>query len=264
MLFAYQPPVPGQRERRVIDTHDTFTTKVYAVFTDPNAMFPPYHQNDVLTAPLQQRPWYELIDAAIGHITQDGAVRTVTTEPDAMARLTTDLYVFSNRPNGPSTKATYDLNAHNYYGKNVQSDSTELRFDLWAMMSDPSGDCRDFAAFLECHAKSVGILNLQKIRLTGPFNYKPLMSCGSSVFVSGNFAYHQIVYLGGNVYDWAVGFRSGATPPWVLALNFTKAQEINSIVLSAGSTNWTNSFSLGAPDPNVNNLPTLLGPKAAP
>ncbi len=264
VVFAYQPPAPQQRERRVIDASDPITTKVYAVFKDPNAMFPPYHQNDVLAASLEHRPWYEVIDAAIAHITQDGAVRTVTAEPDAMARLTTDLYVFSNRPNGPSTKAKYDFRLPSYYGINVRFDSTELRFNLWDMINDPIGDCRDFAAFLECHAKSVGISNVQKIRLTGPFNFKPLMNCGSNTFIKDNFAYHQIVYLGGNVYDWAVGFQSGGTPAWILALNFTKTQEINAIVLSSGFTDWTSPFSLGAADPNVNNLPTLLGPNTIP
>lgn len=79
VLFSYQPPSPAQRERRTINTYDAITTPVYAVLTDPNATFPKFHLYDIPTEQIETRPWYELMDNAISHITSYGSVRTVTT-----------------------------------------------------------------------------------------------------------------------------------------------------------------------------------------
>ena len=268
VVFAYQPPVLGIRERRVVSTYDPINTAVLAVFIDPNTTFPNHHLYDQPTQPIETRPWYELMGCAIDHITVGGTVRTVTTEQDAMKRMTPDLYVYPNRPAGPSTSCLYNPSKiAQFYAYNLGSNSTHpnIRFDLYGMILNTNGDCQDFSAYLECQARCVGITNVQKIQLGTPFgtgfNYNPVMKCGTTTFQAGGFSFHRMTYwsTGGGIYDWAIAFPSGTAPGWQLSLGASQLQEYNALVVADSySPLWSTPFAINNTDP-VYGLPTLLG-----
>lgn len=152
-----------------------------------------------------------------------------------------------------------------YYGYNIGGGgSTELRFDLFNMMKNTRGDCQDFAAYLECQARSVGIPDVQKIHLggtqfNGGFTFPAVKRAGTTTFQAGEFNFHQRTYwsTGGGIYDWAIGFQSGGTPDWTLALGSSQAQELSALVLT-GTPTFSTAFAINDVDP-VFMLPTLLG-----
>ncbi len=259
---------------RATFAYQQVVTPIEAVFTDPNATFPPYHVADDPNNPLQTKPWYEIIDNALDHVTGGGNNMTVTDPVTAMANLTTDLYVWPNEPWGPGSSWYNPSAPPNYYGYNLGSSPGELRYNLWGMAMNSSGDCQDFAAYLECEADSLGITGVGKVRLGAPngggFVVTPAIACGEYAphDPSFSFNFHQMTWWvgGGGVYDWAVAHPNvwwPTVPPWYLSVGFSQAQQYSEVVAAPwdeyNPPAWSSVFGLGANDPLYNNLPTLLG-----
>jgi hypothetical protein len=252
------------------------TTPVYAVFSDPNATFPPYHVGDDDNNPLQTKPWYEIIENAINHVTNGDRNATVTDTFSAVQNLTTDLYVWPNRPDGPST-SVYNYQYPRFYLRD--SGQQIVRFNLWGMTLGTRGDCQDFAAYLECQARSLGISNVQKIHLGTPyggaFTTNPTIPCGDSAAQVYGFNFHQMAYWpdGGGIFDWAIAYPySDGEHPWTLSIGFSQSQQYSSLIQSFSLSNspaWSPSFALGNPDPVFSiwyggNWPTIISSVLAP
>ena len=251
-------------ERQLQDT--AVSTYVYNVFSDPTTTFPPYHVADVETNPMQNKAWVEILDNAITHSTTSLSNDTVVDTFTALQQLTTDLYVWPGRPDGPGS-SLYSPTRPMYYYYN--GDGIEVRYDLWGMSLNTNGDCQDFSAYLECQARSLGISGVTKINLgpsngTRKFVTNPVIFCGKSPPAATTiFNFHQMMYMSG-IFDWAVAFD---TPdiyghPWTLATGFSQSQEysalVNHPVVPSLPPVWSATFALGGADPMYGGLPTFL------
>jgi hypothetical protein len=269
----------------VVQQH--FVTPVEAVFADPNGTFPPYHYaDDPANHPAtQNKPWYEIIDCALCHVTQGGTNLTVTDRATAMRNLTTDLYVWPTGSWGPGS-SKYNPSQPNFYLYHAAQG--EIRYDLWGMAQNSNGDCQDFAAYLECQADSLGIGGVAKERLGQPygsipvydpgtgewdmhggdFYTNPAVPCGTdaSTYLLAlansqyyGFSFHQMTCWSNGIYDWAVAYPYSIPIPWFLALGASLAQMYNpptgpdvlfgSIGTPGYPPAWSPAFALGGSDP---------------
>lgn len=256
---AYVPYQSWQYNPAPTEADVDVTNRWYATFSDPNFTFPRYKGGGV--GSFQTIPWYQIIEDALDHVTRSGADKTVmVTQPEiGLQKLTTDLYVRPNRPNGPGTPL-YNPDAEAQYYRYSSVDNA-IVFDLRLMWQIPMGDCQDFAAFLESEARSLGISNVGKRRLGTPYGgmfwYYPLKFCGSGSFrgpgSNDYFIFHHLVSRSGGIYDFAVGFVNQNPPPnWRLALGSSTTTEESDLIFNFVSGNyptWSSVFSLGQHEP---------------
>jgi hypothetical protein len=237
-----------------------WTTKWYAVFSDPNATFPRYKWGG--EGAFQTKPWYQIIENALNHVTESGTKKgdTGVTDPTVgMQNLTTDLYVWPERPNGPAT-SSYEPGDESgsggpyYYRLTPPPPTTPTAavFDLWGMTEATRGDCQDFSSYLQCQARALGIHNIACKTLTSPFVKfvcNPLLFCSEETWrYEQRFTLHQVVCRSGTeLYDWAFAFQDNNARGWTLCIAYNDTQEKNALVKSDSPVQprWGTPFALG-------------------
>ena len=97
------------------------------------------------------------------------------------------------------TSGAYSSFGKTYDGR--QSHTFGSHCELSDMLSDSVVDCRDMSAVVQLFTRLTGGATVQVRRVNGPFNYKPILPIGNSIWAGGDWNFHQFGWHAAAVND---------------------------------------------------------------